>query len=134
MKNLSKFITVQAEPSFSKEQSDPAQIKFVWSYEISISNQSSEIVQLLNRYWLITDMTGKTEEIQGVGVVGLQPIIKPHKQFVYMSYCQIATPQGTMEGYYELQTLNEEHFKITIPKFILSAPKEFTEPFRSLLH
>ncbi|TAK76278.1 MAG: Co2+/Mg2+ efflux protein ApaG [Gammaproteobacteria bacterium] len=127
-------IIVKASPSYVAAQSDPDNHKFVWSYEVSITNQSPEIVQLLNRFWRIIDMSGKIEEIQGVGVVGLQPLIKPNKPFHYVSYCQLAVPQGTMEGYYEMQNLEDEHFIVEIPKFILSAPTSITKTFRSRLH
>jgi len=131
-KNLKIF--VNAKTSYVIEQSDPVQMKFVWSYEIVIENQTSDVVQLLHRYWKITDTTGKVEEIHGAGVVGLQPIIKPGRRFVYTSFCQLSTPQGTMEGTYEMQNLDEEHFEVAIPKFILSAPSSITRAFRSKLH
>jgi ApaG protein len=127
-------ISVKAQPSYAPAQSDPTNHKFLWSYEITIKNESDEIVQLLNRRWIITDMSGKVEEIQGAGVIGLQPLIKPGKEFLYTSYCQLLTPQGTMEGTYEMQTLEEEHFTVEIPKFILSAPSSVTQSFRSMLH
>ena len=133
MKKTNEFI-ITAQPSYAPAQSDPTDHKFMWSYEITITNNSAVIVQLLNRFWRITDMTGRIEEIQGTGVIGLQPIIKPNKKFVYTSFCQLMTPQGTMEGYYEMQNLEEEHFRVEIPKFILSAPSSITKTFRSKLH
>lgn len=134
MKEQSNQIQITAQPNYILHESDPATQKYLWSYEISVTNNCSEIIQLLNRYWLVTDMTGKVEEIYGFGVVGLQPLIKPGKKFVYTSYCQLTTPQGTMEGFYEMQNLDEQHFKVEIPKFILSAPSGITQPFRSRLH
>jgi ApaG protein len=129
------FIKVNStKTAYIIEQSDPLTQRFVWSYEITIINEGTELAQLLHRYWRITDMTGKVEEIHGVGVVGLQPLIRPGRPFVYTSFCQLHTPQGTMEGQYELQTLEEEHFKIEIPKFILSAPSDITKIFKSKLH
>ncbi len=133
MKRLEK-ITVKAQPNYVQAQSDPAHQKFVWSYEITIVNDSDVMVQLLNRYWKITDMSGKVEEVHGAGVVGLQPLIKPGKNFVYTSYCQLISPQGTMEGYYEMQNMEEEKFKVEIPKFILSAPMAILQSYRSKLH
>ena len=121
MTNNNFIISVQ--PHYVLEQSDPIHHKFVWSYEITIENRGIDIVQLLNRCWLITDMNGKTEEVKGAGVIGLQPLIKPGRRFIYTSFCQLTTPQGSMEGYYEMQNMNEEHFQITIPKFILAAPQ-----------
>lgn len=134
MKKKEIIITVASSPNYIGEQSDPKNQKYVWSYEITIQNKSDEFVQLLMRYWKITDMTGKVEEIHGAGVIGLQPLIKPQKHFVYMSYCQLNTPQGTMEGHYEMQNLDEHHFNVEIPKFILSAPSSITKSFRSKLH
>jgi ApaG protein len=129
-----KLIVISANPKYDQEQSDPANHKFVWSYDISITNGSEEIIQLLHRYWRIIDMTGKIEDVHGAGVVGLQPMIKPSRKFTYTSYCQLATPQGAMEGRYEFQNLEEVHFSVDIPKFILSAPASMTEPYRSKLH
>lgn len=127
-------ITVTVTPSYSKEQSDPAQQKFVWSYEVAINNISEHIVQLLHRYWRITDMTGKVEEIHGAGVIGLQPLIKPGREFIYKSFCQLVTPHGTMEGCYEMQDLDEQRFLIEIPKFELVAPAEAGQVYRERLH
>ncbi|OGT46278.1 MAG: Co2+/Mg2+ efflux protein ApaG [Gammaproteobacteria bacterium RIFCSPHIGHO2_12_FULL_41_20] len=134
MKKSRNNIVAIAEPSYLAAQSDPESQRFLWSYEVTISNEADEIVQLLNRYWKITDMTGRVEEVKGPGVVGLQPIIKPGKKFVYSSFCQLVTPQGTMEGNYEMQTLEEERFLVHIPKFILTAPSAITRTFRSMLH
>jgi len=133
MKKMLK-ISVISKPSYIAAQSDPAHHKFLWSYEVTIKNESDDIIQLLNRRWLITDMSGRMEEIHGPGVVGLQPLIKPGKEFLYTSYCQLLTPQGTMEGVYEMQNLQEEYFTVDIPKFILSAPSSVTQLFKSMLH
>lgn len=133
-KTIDSLFTITVKTMYLPEQSDPAKQKFVWSYEITIANNSGEIVQLLSRFWRIVDMTGKVDNVQGLGVIGMQPIIKPNKTFVYTSFCQLTTPQGTMEGQYEMQNLEEQHFEIAIPKFILSAPSNITQSFRSRLH
>lgn len=127
-------ITISARSFYLAEQSIPEQKRFLWSYEISITHDGDEIIQLLNRYWRITDMSGQVEEVRGPGVVGLQPIIKPGKNFTYTSFCQLTTPQGTMEGHFEIQTLNEEHFQVPVPKFLLTSPVTSFATFRSMLH
>lgn len=127
-------IKIESHTTYIPEQSEPTNQKFVWAYEIIIQNGSDEIVQLLSRCWKITELTGKVEELTGPGVVGLQPIIKPGKRFTYSSFCQLTTPQGTMEGYFEMQNLDELHFNVEIPKFILSAPSSITKNYRSKLH
>jgi len=134
MTKKNKEVNVFARTSFLTSESDPDSQKFVWSYDITIVNKSDEIIQLLNRFWRITDMTGHVEEINGIGVVGLQPVIKPGKEFQYKSYCQLNTPQGTMEGHYDMQNMDDKHFEVEIPKFILSAPSRLTKLFRDKLH
>lgn len=133
-KTLTRKIFISSKTAYVLEQSDPISMKFVWSYEITIENQTNEIIQLLNRHWIITDTTGRVEEIRGTGVIGLQPLIKPGRRFNYTSYCQLATPQGTMEGAYEMQNIDELHFDVAVPKFILSAPSSITKAFSSKLH
>ena len=128
------IVHIVNDPQYVVEQSDPLHQKFTWSYEISIQNNTDEIVQLLHRFWRITDLTGKVEEIHGAGVIGLQPLIKPGQSFGYRSFCQLATPQGTMEGHYEFQNLEDAHFDVPIPKFVLSAPSAMSEDYRSTLH
>jgi ApaG protein len=130
----SDLVKITTQTKYIPEESEPSNQKFIWSYEITIENNTDHIIQLLNRFWRIIDMTGKIEEIHGIGVIGLQPIIKPSKQFIYTSFCQLALPQGTMEGQYEFQNLDEVHFVADIPKFILSAPGAVTQVFRSMLH
>lgn len=125
---------IHSHPTYLPAQSSEDAHRFLWSYEITITNKSDEIIQLLNRYWRITDMTGHVEEVRGPGVVGLQPIIKPSKQFVYNSLCQLTTPQGVMDGHYEFQTLEEEKFTVPIPKLVLATPEQVTAVFRSRLH
>jgi ApaG protein len=127
-------IYVSTKTTYLAEESSQKNQRFLWSYEITIKNDSEEIVQLLNRHWRITDMTGRVDEVRGAGVVGLQPIIKPGKEFVYSSFCQLSTPQGTMEGSYELQSLDEVRFLADIPKFILTSPSSITASYSSKLH
>lgn len=130
-----KDIKVVGHATYLQDQSIPEEKRFLWTYEITIENNSEEVIQLLNRYWRITDMTGHAEEIRGPGVVGLQPIIKPAKNFIYTSFCQLAAPQGTMEGYYEMQNLDENRFIVEIPKFILACPTSINQGYyKSKLH
>ena len=127
-------IIITAKSTYLPEQSFAEQQRFLWSYEITIKSEGEEMIQLLNRYWRITDMSGQVEVVHGPGVVGLQPILRPEKPFIYTSFCQLATPQGTMEGHFKMQTLNEESFEVPIPKFLLTSPVAEFATYRSLLH
>ena len=55
-------------------------------------------VQLLGRYWLITNSNGRQTEVQGEGVIGEQPVIPPGGEFQYTSGAILETPLGTMEA------------------------------------
>lgn len=134
MSKKSIKIEVKTAAQYVPEQSSPENHRFLWSYDVTIINEGEEIVQLLNRCWRITDMRGKVEEVRGAGVIGLQPLIKPGKQFAYSSFCQLSTPQGTMEGSYEMQTIEESTFSVDIPKFVLTCPSSTADVYRSRLH
>ena len=133
-KTIHVHVHVQAKATYLPEQSSVDGHRFMWAYDVVITNDSEQIIQVLNRYWKITDMRGKVEEVRGPGIVGLQPIIKPGKTFSYSSFAQLSTPQGTMEGHYEIQNLEDEAFQIEIPKFVLICPSSSSSAFRSQLH
>ena len=96
----------------------------MWAYRVRIENHGTEQVQLLNRYWRITDAKGVTQEVEGPGVVGEQPILQPGASFVYTSGCPLTTPSGIMQGRYEMQTDEGERFWINIPAFSLDSPHQ----------
>ena len=72
VKAVTRNISVSVETSFLENDSDPEQQYFVWAYRITIENTGKETVQLLNRYWQITDAQGRGQEVRGAGVVGEQ--------------------------------------------------------------
>jgi len=96
--------------------------QYAFAYQITIRNQSDTDVQLLNRYWLITDANGKQSEVQGAGVVGKQPVISPGEEYQYTSGAILDTPVGTMEGYYEMETSDGQRFRAPIDVFGLAMP------------
>lgn len=114
-------ITVRVNPRFLPEQSDPAGGRFVWSYHVRIENGSDRPVQLISRHWIITDGRGRTEEVEGPGVVGETPHLEPGAAFDYVSGCPLATPSGTMRGSYALVAAGAV-FSVAIPAFALESP------------
>jgi ApaG protein len=102
------------------EQSDAGQPLYAFSYTITIRNTGNVAAQLVGRRWLITDGTGKTEEVRGLGVVGHQPLIAPGKEFTYTSWTQLATPRGQMRGTYYGMTESAHAFESPIPLFHLA--------------
>lgn len=119
---MSEAIRIQVKSQYLAESSQPAQQKYAFAYHISIENVGNEAVQLLNRYWLITDADGKKTEVHGAGVVGKQPVITPDDTYEYSSGAILETPVGTMQGYYEMQTADGSLFRAPIPLFSLVVP------------
>jgi ApaG protein len=115
-------IEVQVEPFYLEDRSDPSQGRYVWGYRVTIDNQSDQFVQLLSRYWHITDGNGRIEEVRGEGVVGEQPELNPGDSYQYTSGCPLPTPSGIMVGRYTMRTDKDETFEIAIPAFSLDLP------------
>ena len=96
--------------------------QYAFAYHITIENKSNVTVQLINRYWRITDANGKASEVQGAGVVCKQPILKAGESFDYTSGAVIDTPVGSMEGYYEMELEDGVRFRVPIAVFRLAIP------------
>ncbi len=118
MKNNIEIVT---SPHYLPERSDPIKSYYFFSYQIKIINRSVETVQLLSRYWHITDGQGREEDIYGPGVVGKTPILKPSDFFEYTSFCPLPTPLGFMEGSYRMLDESGEEFDVEIEQFQLVA-------------
>ena len=117
-------IRVAVEPSFLDDQSEPDEGRYLWSYRVIIENNGKEAVQLLSRYWRITDARGRTKEVRGSGVVGEQPVIAPGRAYEYTSGAPLETPSGFMTGSYRMRSDSGENFDIGIPMFALDSPYE----------
>jgi ApaG protein len=115
-------VKVEVQSRYIPEKSNPAKSQWFFAYDIRISNVGSDVVQLLNRHWIITDANGHVEEVKGPGVVGDQPILAPGEAYDYTSFCPLTTPFGTMEGSYQMVTDGGGSFLATIAQFALSEP------------
>lgn len=119
-----RSIKITVRPFYLDQHSSPADNHYVWAYHVRIENRGSEIVQLRNRHWRITDGFGRLQEVRGPGVVGEQPVLAPGENFEYTSSCPLATPSGFMVGDYEMETRNGENFLVQIPAFSLDMPQQ----------
>lgn len=115
-------VIVTVMPVYIDERSNPASSQYFWAYRVVIDNQSDQTLQLLNRYWKITDSNGDIEEVRGEGVIGEQPTVKSGENFSYTSGCPLSTSSGIMVGTYTMQNDLGEHFEIDIPAFSLDLP------------
>lgn len=117
-------IRVTVKPIYMEEQSSPSDNHYVWAYEVEIENLGNEVVQLLNRYWRITDSMGRVQEVRGPGVVGEQPTLGPGESFQYTSGTPLTTPSGIMVGTYEMESAAGDRFDVAVPAFSLDSPHQ----------
>lgn len=116
------LVKVTTHVEFIEQQSDQYQERFVFSYTITIENNSDKTLQLLSRSWLISDANGNKVSVEGDGVVGQQPILQSGQRYRYSSGSVLKTPIGTMEGFYIFKDLQGKKFKAEIPVFRLAVP------------
>lgn len=120
-----RHIKVTVVPSYLEGQSNPQIGRYAWAYTIQLENLGEGTVQLISRYWHITDARGYVQEVRGEGVVGEQPVLVPAGVYQYTSGVALATPSGIMMGTYEMENKADgEHFTIEIPAFSLDSPHE----------
>jgi len=119
---ITQGITVRVAVNFLPEQSQADAGKWFWVYHIRIENDSDQVVQLLTRHWRITDARGMINHVEGDGVVGEQPVLRPGQSHDYVSGCPLSTAHGSMEGYYTFQAEDGALFEVAIPFFPLEAP------------
>ena len=119
---VTRQIEVTVEPNFLPERSSIEHSRYFWSYTIVITNTGDETVQLRTRYWIITDASGRQQEVRGEGVVGEQPTLAPGERFEYTSGVPLSTASGIMAGRYQMVSETGERFEIEVPTFSLDSP------------
>lgn len=121
---ITSGIEISVETDYRGTSSAGEKPEYLFAYHITIGNRNLHPVQLISRRWIITDMNGDVEFVEGAGVVGRQPILYANDSFDYASGCHLPTPFGKMEGVYIFENkLTGEDFEVTIPVFKLEAPE-----------
>jgi len=122
---VTRGIKVSVRPIFLEDQSQPEERQFVWAYRVRIENHGPENVRLLRRTWHITDGRGRTQHVEGDGVLGEQPQLDPGEAFEYTSGTPLETPSGFMTGAYHMVSVaSGEPFDVRIPAFSLDSPHQ----------
>jgi ApaG protein len=117
--SVSNGFSIEVKTSQITEFEIQKPYNFYFSYQITIENLSDQPAQLISRFWKIMD-GGNIEQVNGLGVVGLQPVIEPGMSFSYDSGCPLIHPVGQMSGYYQFLNLtSKSSFKVNIPSFEL---------------
>lgn len=125
------LIGIATQTTYLPTHSRPEDSQYTFAYTITISNAGDVSVQLLARFWQITDADGDVQEVRGEGVVGEQPIIRPGRYFRYTSGATLSTPVGYMNGEYTMILHDDDRpadlgeqlaFEVNIPAFTLHTP------------
>lgn len=116
---VTEGIRVTATPYFVQDESDPGLARYVYVYRIRIENVGQAPATLRWRHWFIHDRAAGDSEVQGEGVVGMQPTVQPGDVHEYESFCVLQGPEGHMEGYYVMERPDGSTFHAAIPRFLL---------------
>ncbi|MCU0379872.1 MAG: Co2+/Mg2+ efflux protein ApaG [Chitinophagaceae bacterium] len=116
-------VIVSVESFYQPDYSNPVNGEFMFAYRVTIANNNPFPVKLLRRHWYIFDSNASQREVEGEGVVGIQPQINPGEQYQYISGCNLRTEMGKMHGTYLMQNLaNRDEFRVNIPVFHMVVP------------
>ncbi|MCR6720534.1 MAG: Co2+/Mg2+ efflux protein ApaG [Chitinophagaceae bacterium] len=120
---ITEGVQVSVETFYQPDYSNPLQSEFMFAYRITLENHNSFAVKLHRRFWEIFDSNGSHREVEGEGVVGVQPVIEPGESYQYVSGCNLRTEMGKMKGSYQMENLHTKSiFRVDIPSFEMIVP------------
>lgn len=120
---ITQGIKVSVETEYQPSYSSPSQFHYVFTYRITIENQSDFTIQLLRRHWHIYDAGFTPREVEGEGVVGQQPVLEPGQNHQYVSGCNLKSGIGKMVGTYQMERIVDGvKFEVVVPEFTMIAP------------
>ncbi|UZH55907.1 Co2+/Mg2+ efflux protein ApaG [Salinimicrobium tongyeongense] len=123
IQQITRGIKISIETNFEGTFYKNYRVHFAFGYQVTIENQSKDSVQLSSRFWKIKDALNRTEIVEGEGVIGKKPVLKPGESHTYKSGCLLTSPFGAMSGFYSMINFTSSRkFRVAIPSFKLSAP------------
>ncbi len=99
----------------------PADRPYPYVYFITIENGSDEVVTIHGRKWVVSDEQGRKVVVEGDGVVGKRPRLRPGERFSYNSYHVIGT-RSVAEGAFIGTGADGQPFVTRIPRFEMPVP------------
>lgn len=120
---ISEGVEISVETFYQADYSNPLNSEYMFAYRITIENHNNFTVKLMRRHWMIFDSNGEHREVEGEGVVGVQPILKPGEHYQYVSGCNLRTEMGKMHGTYQMENEHSKQlFSVNIPAFDMIVP------------
>jgi ApaG protein len=119
---ITRGIKISVNTTFEGTYFKNYRLHYAFTYQVVIENQSKDSVQLNSRHWEIFDSLNNVEVVDGEGVIGKKPVLKPGEKHNYSSGCLLSSPIGAMRGFFEMINFTTtKKFKVTIPAFKLMA-------------
>ncbi len=120
---ITSGVKVSVETEYQPTYSSPAQFHYVFTYRITIENLGDSTIKLTRRHWYIHDACKSVREVEGEGVVGVQPILEPGQSHQYVSGCNLKSGMGKMYGTYLMErVMDGKKFRVIIPEFNMIVP------------
>jgi ApaG protein len=120
---ISEGVEVSVEIFYQQDYSKPLNQEYMFAYRVTIENHNTFSIKLLRRHWFIFDSNGEHKEVEGEGVIGIQPILQATENYQYVSGCNLKTEMGKMHGTYLMENQNNmERFYVKIPSFDMIVP------------
>ena len=120
---ITEGVRISVEVFYQPDYSQPTSGDYMFAYRITIENHNPFTVQLMRRQWYIFDSNGEHREVEGEGVVGVQPVLKPGENYQYVSGCNLRTEMGKMYGKYVVENMDTKTtFQVNIPAFEMVVP------------
>ncbi|KIC94567.1 Co2+/Mg2+ efflux protein ApaG [Flavihumibacter solisilvae] len=119
-------VEVSVETYYQPDYSNPMSGEFMFAYRITIDNHNNFSVKLHRRHWYIFDSNGEYREVEGEGVVGVQPVLQPGERYQYVSGCNLRSEMGRMSGSYQMENVDTKRFfDVDIPAFEMIVPFKY---------
>ena len=120
---ISEGVEVSVETFYQADYSNPASGEYMFAYRITLENHNNFAVKLHRRHWFIIDSNGENREVEGEGVVGVQPTLQPGEKYQYVSGCNLRSEIGKMHGSYQMENCYDKSaFEVKIPVFEMVVP------------
>lgn len=120
---ITNDIRISVETAYQNPRLQQGAGHHMFAYRVTIQNKGDYTIKLLRRHWYITDVNTEKSEVEGEGVVGIQPVLEPGESHQYVSGCALQSEFGKMHGTYLMERqIDGRRFEVTIPEFQLVAP------------
>ena len=120
---ISEGVQVSVETFYQSDYSNPLQSEFMFAYRITIENHNSFPVKLHRRHWNIFDSNGSHREVEGEGVVGVQPTYNQAKDtnMLAAATCALKWERCAAPTKWKILPTNK-FLEINIPEFEMIVP------------